>query len=171
MREFPLFFKGHWHLCMVPNSRQMLAVRPVQGDCEIVLVISQHSCRGSAADSATASLLAPRLLHSLSLVAEGLLVGYETWPPIGWHHPFVISCSVWDCLVLQWIMGSHDQWKFPLFFTSYLQSPCRLWKSLLAPCHLLARCQDGTLTADSHRHSQNASLHQGSVEHKLPSWW
>ena len=32
-----------------------------------------------------------RLLHSLSLVAIGLSVGYETWPLIGWHHPFVIG--------------------------------------------------------------------------------
>ena len=28
-----------------------------------------------------------------SLVAVGLSVGYETWPPIGWHHPFVIGWS------------------------------------------------------------------------------
>ena len=34
-----------------------------------------------------------RLLHSLSLVAIGLAVGYETWPPIGWHHAFVIGWS------------------------------------------------------------------------------
>ena len=34
-----------------------------------------------------------RLLHSPSLVAIGLLVGYETWPPIGWHHAFVIGWS------------------------------------------------------------------------------
>ena len=33
------------------------------------------------------------LLHSPSLVAIGLSVGYETWPPIGWHHPFVIGWS------------------------------------------------------------------------------
>ena len=34
-----------------------------------------------------------RLLDSLSLVALGLSVGYETWPPIGWHHAFVIGWS------------------------------------------------------------------------------
>ena len=34
-----------------------------------------------------------RLLHSPNLVAIGLPVGYETWPPIGWHHPFVIGWS------------------------------------------------------------------------------
>ena len=33
------------------------------------------------------------LLHSPSLVAVGLSVGYETWPPIGWHHAFVIGWS------------------------------------------------------------------------------
>ena len=31
----------------------------------------------------------PRLLHSPRLVA----IGYETWPPIGWHHPFGIGWS------------------------------------------------------------------------------
>ena len=35
----------------------------------------------------------PRLLHSPSLVAIGLSVGYETWPPIGWHRAFVIAWS------------------------------------------------------------------------------
>ena len=35
-------------------------------------------------------ICSPRLLHSPSLVVIGL-VGYETWPPIDWHHPFVIS--------------------------------------------------------------------------------
>ena len=34
-----------------------------------------------------------RLLHSPGLVAIGPSVGYETWPPIGWHHPFVICLS------------------------------------------------------------------------------
>ena len=35
-----------------------------------------------------------RLLHSPSLVAIGLSVGYdETWPPIGWNLPFVIGWS------------------------------------------------------------------------------
>ena len=32
-----------------------------------------------------------RLRHSPSLVAIGLSVGYKTWPPIGWHHAFVIG--------------------------------------------------------------------------------
>ena len=37
------------------------------------------------------SLCFNRLLHNSSLVAIRLSVGYETWPPIGWHHPFVIG--------------------------------------------------------------------------------
>ena len=32
-----------------------------------------------------------RLLHSHSLMAVGLSVGYGTWPPIGWHHPLMIG--------------------------------------------------------------------------------
>ena len=34
-----------------------------------------------------------RLLHSPSLVALGLSLGYETWPRIGWHQAFVIAWS------------------------------------------------------------------------------
>ena len=34
-----------------------------------------------------------RLLHSPSLKAIGQSVGYATWPPIGWHHLFVIGWS------------------------------------------------------------------------------
>ena len=37
------------------------------------------------------SLYSHRLLHSSSLVVVGLSMGYETWPPIGWHHPFVVG--------------------------------------------------------------------------------
>ena len=39
------------------------------------------------------SLQTARLLNSPSLVAIGLLLGYETWPPIGWHRTFVIGWS------------------------------------------------------------------------------
>ena len=50
-----------------------------------------------------------RLLHSPSLVKVGLSVGYHmTWPPIGWHHHFVIDwSSYWDCLScgLKLLMG------------------------------------------------------------------
>ena len=54
--------------------------------------------------------LIPRLLHSLSLVALGLLVGYETWSPIGCHHPFVINWSKYRLGLprSQWNMGSRE---------------------------------------------------------------
>ena len=35
----------------------------------------------------------PRLLHSPKLVVIWLSVGYEIWPPIGCHRPFVIGWS------------------------------------------------------------------------------
>ena len=68
----------------------------------------------------------PRLLHSPSLVAIGLSAWYETQPPIGWHHPFVVGWS-WYTLglpQLQWIVGSSDWWEFPPFFRDHWQSPC-----------------------------------------------
>ena len=34
-----------------------------------------------------------RLLHSPNLVVIGPSMGYETWPPIGWHYPVVIGWS------------------------------------------------------------------------------
>ena len=54
--------------------------------------------------------LIPRLLHSLSLVALGLLVGYETWSPIGCHHPFVINWSKYRLGLprSQWNMSSRE---------------------------------------------------------------
>ena len=66
-----------------------------------------------------------RLLHITSLVAIGLSVGYETWPPNDWHHAFVIG---WfnidgDCFVPHCIMGSRDQWEFPPFFLTPLTVP------------------------------------------------
>ena len=59
-----------------------------------------------------------RLLNNLSLLAIGQSVGYETWPPIGWHKTFVIG---WSKYMLglpksQWIAGSHifkEQWHSP----------------------------------------------------------
>ena len=69
-----------------------------------------------------------RLLHSPSLVATGLSVGYETWPPsqlagiiLLWLGGLKID---WDCLVPHCIMGSHDQWEFQLFFRPQWQSLC-----------------------------------------------
>ena len=36
-------------------------------------------------------------------------MGHETWPPVGWHHPFVIGWSIHSLMLpqLQWIAGSH----------------------------------------------------------------
>ena len=89
-----------------------------------------------------------KLLHSLNLAVIGLSVGYETWPPIGWHHPIVI---VWPKYKLglpsdplhYWLMWPGG---FPPFFRPQWQSLCSalmagnclplglckgLWKSLL----------------------------------------
>ena len=68
-----------------------------------------------------------RLKHSPSLVALGLSVEYETWPPIGWHHHFVIAWFRyigWDWLVSQYIVGSRDRWEFLPFIKGHWQSPC-----------------------------------------------
>ena len=67
-----------------------------------------------------------RLLHSSSLVAIGLSVGYEICPPIGWHQAlWLVGLNIdWDCPVPHRIMGSHDQWEFPLFFRPQWQYPC-----------------------------------------------
>ena len=70
-----------------------------------------------------------RLLHSLSLVAVGLSVGYETWPPIGWNRPFEISWSTCrlelPCVPkhyrLTWSMGIYTVLQRPL--TVPLHSP------------------------------------------------
>ena len=45
-------------------------------------------------------LIYARLLHSLSLVVLQLSVGYETWPPIGLHHPlWLAGLNIgWDCI-------------------------------------------------------------------------
>ena len=61
-----------------------------------------------------------RLLHSPSLVAIGLLVGYERWPPIG-----LVGLNIdWDCLVPHCIMGSRDKWEFLSLFRPHSQSLC-----------------------------------------------
>ena len=68
----------------------------------------------------------PWLLHSPMPVAVGCQwVGYETWPPNGWHYPFVIGWSEckWELLQSQWTVGSRDLWEFPPFFRDHWQSP------------------------------------------------
>ena len=74
-----------------------------------------------------------RLPHSPSLVAIGLSVGYETWPPILW---LVYLNIDWDCLVPQCIMGSRGHWEFPLFFRPQWQSICTaLTPGSCLPCN------------------------------------
>ena len=67
-----------------------------------------------------------RLLHSPRLVAEGLSVGYEIWPPIDWNHTHLCLVALyigWNCLSLQWIVDSCDQWEFPLHYRGHWQFP------------------------------------------------
>ena len=54
-----------------------------------------------------------RLLHSLSLVAVGMSIAYETWPPVGWHNLFIIDWSKYGLGLTQsyWIVGLCDQWE------------------------------------------------------------
>ena len=62
-----------------------------------------------------------RLIHSPSLVALGLSVGYEKWPLIGWHHWSLYSLELPQS---HWIVGSCDWWEFLPFFRCHWQSPC-----------------------------------------------
>ena len=67
-----------------------------------------------------------RLLHSPSLVAVGLSVGYETWPPIGWHHPIVIGWSedrlgLPSAPLLTWPVGIPTIFQTPV--TAHLHCP------------------------------------------------
>ena len=70
------------------------------------------------------------LLHSPSLVAIGLSMWYETWPPITllWLVGLKID---WDCLVPHCIMGSRDHWESPLFFRPQWQSLCTALKPVV----------------------------------------
>ena len=55
-------------------------------------------------------LWAARLLNSPRLVVLGLSMGYETWPPMHWHRPFVIGWSKYRLGLpqSQWIVGLRD---------------------------------------------------------------
>ena len=66
-----------------------------------------------------------RLLDSPSLVAIALSAGNETWPPVGWHDPFVIGWSKYGLGMpqLQCIMSS------PVGFKTIFQ------RSLTVPLH------------------------------------
>ena len=77
-----------------------------------------------------------RLLHSPSLVAVGLSVWYETWPPIDWHHPFVIGWSKGRLELpsaplhygLTWPVGIPTVFQTPV--TVPLHCNCLLWEAV-----------------------------------------
>ena len=83
-----------------------------------------------------------RLLHSPILVALGLSVGYETWPPIGWHHPFVIGwCKYRPGLPrvamhcgFMWLVG------ISIVFGGHWQPPCTALTA--GKCLPLALCKE-----------------------------
>ena len=77
------------HPCSTPPSHRAVCSSVV---CCGVLCRSAGSCRGHR-ESTLLYHNHMRLLHSPSLVAIGLSVGYETRPPIGWHHAFMIGWS------------------------------------------------------------------------------
>ena len=93
-----------------------------------------------------------RLFHSLSLVAVGLSVGYETWPPIGWNRPFEISWSTCrlelPCVLkhfrLTWSMGIYTVLQRPL--TVPLHSPNG--KQMPAVRALKGDCEKVCVTSD-----------------------
>ena len=76
-----------------------------------------------------------RLLHSPSLVAVGLSVGYETWPPTGTH----IICDDsdpnkgWGMPQFQGIVGSLDWWEILPFFLMPLTVPLHSTNSRQLP--------------------------------------
>ena len=50
---------------------------------------NDHCIHRIKASTLSCHLRTRGLLHSSTLVALGLSVRYETWPPIGWHQPVV----------------------------------------------------------------------------------
>ena len=68
-----------------------------------------------------------KLLHSPSLVAIRLTVSGLWWKHklAGITLLWLVGLNVdWDCLVSHCIIGSRDQWEFPLFFRRHWQSLC-----------------------------------------------
>ena len=101
-----------------------------------------------------------RLLHSPCLMALRLTMGYDTWPPIGWHCPFVIGWfKYWlDYLVSQCIVGSRIRRGFLPFFKGDWQSHCA---ALTAGKCLLLGLYEETVKAsmlNSHRTTEHPLL-------------
>ena len=83
------------------------------------------TCYGHPAINMEVPRGSTRLLDSPSLMVLGLSVGCETWPPIGWHCPFVIGWSSYmlGLAPLQRIWGWSNRWEFPPLFKGHWQSP------------------------------------------------
>ena len=94
-----------------------------------------------------------RMLHGPSLVAIRLSVGYEAWPPIGWHHAFVIDWFKYrlglpSALWAHATSGNSHRFQIPvtipLHHPTGRQMPAvragrcarGLWKSLMSVCAL-----------------------------------
>ena len=74
----PVYYAMAW----VVHGLSFIHILDASGTiCLCVLDGAGVSCRHTA----------PRLLHGPNLVVIGLSMGYETWPPSNWHHPFVID--------------------------------------------------------------------------------
>ena len=91
------FFIEHQALFVKKMHLKMSSAKWLPFCLGLNVTIGQHRCPCEPplywkAPQATNQELR-RLLHSPSLVAVGLSSGCETWPPIGWHHPFVIGWS------------------------------------------------------------------------------
>ena len=58
-----------------------------------------------------------RLLQRTSPMAAGLPVGGRDLQLAAITLLWLVGLNIdWDCLVLQWIVGSHDKWGFPPFW-------------------------------------------------------
>ena len=116
-----------WSPCSIPQPPHSAILFHIPG------LWQQHPreyiwwCASKAVKQSTAPLY--RLLHSLSLVAIGLSVGYETWPSIGWHHAFVIGWSRYRLGLPSTLLHYGLTW--PVGIPNILQTPVRV--PLLSP--------------------------------------
>ena len=80
---------------------------------------------GSVRGLCLVALLIYRLLHSPSVVAAELSVGYETWPLISWYYPlWLVNVNTGlDCLSHKALYNYMTGGNFH-FFRGHWQSPC-----------------------------------------------
>ena len=105
---------------------KLIHVKRVPGGCLETNSVFKDSNYKAQSLGCLMNCLVVRLLHSLIVVALGLSVEYETWPPIGWHHPFVISWSKYRLGLhnSQWLWVHMTGGNFHCFFRGHWQSPC-----------------------------------------------